>query len=270
VQSVSVSIDGLEASTTSYGHRPQAAGGAPSRRSRTCAAAGAQIACNTQINRLTRRELLPLLELLAPRGVRAWQLQITVAHGNAADHPELLLQPYMILELFDGVDPRPRSLRRARVRSGPPTTSATSARSSTASAASSEPRRPLQRLRRRQARPRHRERRRDQELPQPRRPANIGGNWREHGLRAIWSAPPRSATSAAAPSTISGATAASATTPSLHGRLHRRLRAAARPPWQQPLLPPPGARDGSHGACASASSRSRPPAVKGSIMASSG
>ncbi len=64
-------------------------------------AAGVQVSMNSQINAWTYRELLPLLELAAPEGIRSWQVQLTVAHGNAADHPEILLQPYMIPEVFD-------------------------------------------------------------------------------------------------------------------------------------------------------------------------
>ena len=33
-------------------------------------------------------------------GSKAWQIQITVAMGRAADRPELLLQPFELLELF--------------------------------------------------------------------------------------------------------------------------------------------------------------------------
>ena len=33
-------------------------------------------------------------------GAKQWQLQLTVAMGNAVDHPELLLQPYELLELM--------------------------------------------------------------------------------------------------------------------------------------------------------------------------
>jgi len=67
-------------------------------------AAGGQVACNSQINALTMGELMPLLETLAKAGIHSWQVQITVPHGNAADHPEILLQPYMFLELFDTLD----------------------------------------------------------------------------------------------------------------------------------------------------------------------
>ncbi|MBK8261713.1 MAG: radical SAM protein [Nannocystis sp.] len=102
VQSVSVSIDGLEASHDLVRNRPHSWRRAFAALSHL-RGAGARIACNTQINQRSRHELLPLAELLAEAGVRAWQLQITVAHGNAADHPELILQPYMIPELFDGL-----------------------------------------------------------------------------------------------------------------------------------------------------------------------
>ncbi len=66
--------------------------------------AGAMINTNTQINRLTRNDLLPLLHTLADAGIKAWQLQITAPFGNAGDHPEILLQPYMYPELFDELE----------------------------------------------------------------------------------------------------------------------------------------------------------------------
>src|SRR5687767_10343874 len=67
-------------------------------------AAGGKIACNSQINALTHGELLTLFELIADEGIHSWQLQITVPHGNAADHPEIILQPYMFLEVFETLD----------------------------------------------------------------------------------------------------------------------------------------------------------------------
>lgn len=103
IRSVSVSIDGLERShdhvraTANSWKRAFAA-------LRNLREAGVGISVNTQINALTRSELADLLELLAVEGIHSWQLQITVAHGNAADHPELLLQPYMLLDLFETLD----------------------------------------------------------------------------------------------------------------------------------------------------------------------
>jgi radical SAM protein with 4Fe4S-binding SPASM domain len=100
IESVSVSIDGLRAH---HDHLRAKAGSW----TRAFAAlghlrtAGADVTANTQINALTRHDLAALLELLAAAGIHAWQLQVTVAHGRAADHDEILLQPYMYLELFD-------------------------------------------------------------------------------------------------------------------------------------------------------------------------
>jgi len=101
--SVSVSIDGLEESHDRVRDRVgswKRAFGAL----RHLRAAGARVAVNSQINVFTRGELLELLELVAAQGVHSWQLQITVPHGNAADHPEILLQPYMYIELFETLD----------------------------------------------------------------------------------------------------------------------------------------------------------------------
>ncbi len=101
---VSVSIDGLEAA------HDRLRGVAGSWRSAFEAfdhlrAAGIRHTCNTQINRLTRHDLLPLLlEHLLPRGLDAWQLQITAPFGNAVDHWDLLLQPWMYPELFRDLD----------------------------------------------------------------------------------------------------------------------------------------------------------------------
>ncbi|MCY1008116.1 SPASM domain-containing protein [Nannocystis pusilla] len=99
-----ISIDGLEHSHNRVRNTPDSW-----RRAfaalRLLRDAGCQVNANTQINAYTRHELFELLELLGAEGVRSWQLQITVPHGNAADHRELLLQPYMLLELYDVLDP---------------------------------------------------------------------------------------------------------------------------------------------------------------------
>jgi radical SAM protein with 4Fe4S-binding SPASM domain len=61
---------------------------------------GVLINANTQITRQSMPQLPELMELLLAAGVKNWQLQLTVAMGNAADHPELLLQPYHLAELM--------------------------------------------------------------------------------------------------------------------------------------------------------------------------
>lgn len=67
-------------------------------------AAGMKVGANTQVNALTIPDLLPLLDRLTEAGIVAWQLQFTMVHGNGADHPEIILQPHMIPELFETLD----------------------------------------------------------------------------------------------------------------------------------------------------------------------
>lgn len=55
---------------------------------------------NTQINTRSMPQLRELMELVIEAGATNWQLAITVAMGNAADHPDLLLQPFHMLELM--------------------------------------------------------------------------------------------------------------------------------------------------------------------------
>lgn len=58
----------------------------------------------TSVNTQLTKDVIPHLRELQARfldiGVRNWQVQLTVAMGRAADHPELLLQPYDLLELM--------------------------------------------------------------------------------------------------------------------------------------------------------------------------
>jgi MoaA/NifB/PqqE/SkfB family radical SAM enzyme len=51
-------------------------------------------------NRLSMPELPELLELFAAHGGHSWQIQLTVPMGRAADEPDVLLQPYELLDLF--------------------------------------------------------------------------------------------------------------------------------------------------------------------------
>jgi len=62
--------------------------------------AGIAVSVNTQINNWSWRELPELLEVLIAQHAHAWQLQLTVPMGRAADRPEILLQPYELLEVF--------------------------------------------------------------------------------------------------------------------------------------------------------------------------
>ena len=99
VQSASVSIDGDEAT------HDRLRGVAGSHRAAVEAlanlrAAGVAVSVNTQINRLSMGHLPSVLETVIAAGGHAWQVQLTVAMGRAADQPNLLLQPYEMLDLF--------------------------------------------------------------------------------------------------------------------------------------------------------------------------
>ena len=62
--------------------------------------AGVAATANTQVNRLTAPELPGLHLALRAAGIAAWQWQLTVPMGNAADRPEILLQPVELLDVF--------------------------------------------------------------------------------------------------------------------------------------------------------------------------
>jgi radical SAM protein with 4Fe4S-binding SPASM domain len=63
-------------------------------------AAGMKVFNNTQINRLSLPVLEELLETMIEHGTTAWQIMITVPMGRAVDEPEVMLQPYELLEVF--------------------------------------------------------------------------------------------------------------------------------------------------------------------------
>ncbi|HET8781816.1 MAG TPA: GDL motif peptide-associated radical SAM/SPASM maturase [Pyrinomonadaceae bacterium] len=55
---------------------------------------------NTQITALVIPQLRELMNRFIDAGAKNWQVQLTVAMGRAADHPELLLQPFELLALM--------------------------------------------------------------------------------------------------------------------------------------------------------------------------
>lgn len=61
---------------------------------------GLSTSVNTQIGPETIADLPELLQRVVETGIGQWQVQLTVAMGNAVDNPELILQPYQLLELM--------------------------------------------------------------------------------------------------------------------------------------------------------------------------
>lgn len=49
---------------------------------------GIPFGCNTQINRLSAPEFPRIYEHIRDAGARAWQIQLTVPMGNAADNAD--------------------------------------------------------------------------------------------------------------------------------------------------------------------------------------
>lgn len=77
-------------------------------------AAGIDISANTNFNRVNQPDLEPLYRHLKEQGVRSWQIQITSALGRAADRPQMLFQPWDLLDFL----PRVAALKEAGLREG--------------------------------------------------------------------------------------------------------------------------------------------------------
>jgi nif11-class peptide radical SAM maturase 3 len=99
IKVVSVSVDGLEATHDRLRGRQGSWQWAFKTMSHL-KEVGIPFGCNTQINRLSAPEFPSIYEHIRDAGVFAWQLQLTVPMGNAADNSEILLQPYELLDVY--------------------------------------------------------------------------------------------------------------------------------------------------------------------------
>lgn len=96
---VSISVDGLEATHDRLRGRK----GSWQSAFRTMShfrEIGLKFGCNTQINRLSAPEFPLIYEHIRDAGACAWQIQLTVPMGRAADNAEILLQPYELLDIY--------------------------------------------------------------------------------------------------------------------------------------------------------------------------
>ncbi|MEH2036610.1 nif11-class peptide radical SAM maturase 3 [Nostoc sp.] len=99
IRTVSVSIDGLEATHD----RLRGKKGSWKYAFKTMShlrEVGISFGCNTQINRLSAPEFACIYECIRDAGARAWQVQLTVPMGNAADNADILLQPHELLDIY--------------------------------------------------------------------------------------------------------------------------------------------------------------------------
>lgn len=102
LHSVSVSVDGLEREHNAIRKAAGSFQGAMD--ALTCLRdAGLRVAANTNVNRVNAPVLEDLYEVLRGKGIVAWQVQITVPLGRAADRPQMLLQPYDLLDVVPRV-----------------------------------------------------------------------------------------------------------------------------------------------------------------------
>jgi nif11-class peptide radical SAM maturase 3 len=99
IATVSVSIDGLAATHDRLRGKPGSWNYAFKTMSHL-REVGIRFGCNTQINRLSAPEFPRIYECIRDAGAVAWQIQLTVPMGNAADNAEMLLQPFELLDLY--------------------------------------------------------------------------------------------------------------------------------------------------------------------------
>ena len=119
LSAIGVSIDGLEATHDTLRAAP-GSHAAAFRAIEHGRAAGLVVSSNTQVNRLNMHELPAIAAQLEAAGVAVWRAQLTAAMGRAGDHPDWILQPYMVLEVIDTLaEIQQRSFAAAKARGVP-------------------------------------------------------------------------------------------------------------------------------------------------------
>jgi radical SAM protein with 4Fe4S-binding SPASM domain len=64
---------------------------------------GIEPGVNTQINALSMPQLPVIFDEITTAGAKYWQVQLTVAMGNAVDNSAMLLQPHQIIDVVDSL-----------------------------------------------------------------------------------------------------------------------------------------------------------------------
>jgi len=99
VESASVSVDALEA-THDQLRGVKGSWRAAFEAIKNLRAVGIPVSANTQIARPALREIEALLDHLIAAGIHSWQVSMTVPMGRAADEPELILEPFQVIEVM--------------------------------------------------------------------------------------------------------------------------------------------------------------------------
>ena len=100
IRTVSVSVDGGTPETHDNQRGKKGAWHSAFRTMSHLKEVGIYFGCNTQINRLSAPEFPIIYERIRDAGAKAWQIQLTVPMGNAADNADMLLQPYELLDIY--------------------------------------------------------------------------------------------------------------------------------------------------------------------------
>ena len=100
IATVSVSVDGGSAETHDRLRGKTGAWHSAFRTMSHFREVGIYFGCNTQINRLSAPEFPLIYQQIRDAGARAWQIQLTVPMGNAADNADILLQPHELLDVY--------------------------------------------------------------------------------------------------------------------------------------------------------------------------
>lgn len=70
--------------------------------------AGSLISSNINVNRINKNDLEEVYNHLKSNGINSWQIQITTPLGRASDRPDMILQPWDLIELM----PKIQSLKK--------------------------------------------------------------------------------------------------------------------------------------------------------------
>jgi radical SAM protein with 4Fe4S-binding SPASM domain len=99
LQGASVSVDGLE-SIHDQLRGVKGSWAAAMQAFENLRAAKIPFSANTQISRPALKEIEATFDVLMDKGIHSWQVQLTVAMGRAADEPDLLIEPWQLLEVM--------------------------------------------------------------------------------------------------------------------------------------------------------------------------
>jgi radical SAM protein with 4Fe4S-binding SPASM domain len=117
-RSVSISVDGMSSMHDAL-RGVRGAWDAAFRAIEALKSVGIPVSANTQIARPALTQIEETFDRLCAAGIHAWQVSQTVPMGRAADEPELILEPFQVLEVMAMLSRIKVKADRAKVRIWP-------------------------------------------------------------------------------------------------------------------------------------------------------